>query len=115
MNETEEAVSRAQWLKMIGAVESCAEKMDALMSTYGMLTFGVALTIFYENLPGNVMMQVERLKYINTKLRNQGLGKIKGYLKKVDGVTPFTQDEYNEKNIIPKGDEDAHPDKNKDS
>ena len=61
-----------KWIRMIPAVEKCAQEMEALMLKYGAEVFGVNISIFHENLPGKVMMNVERYRYLNTKIATHG-------------------------------------------
>lgn len=61
-----------KWLKMIDAVERCAAEMELLMGKYGGEVFGVANTVFHENMPGKIMQAVERYRYLNTKIKEQG-------------------------------------------
>jgi hypothetical protein len=70
----QEAPAMAQWVKMIGAVESCAVEMEYLLKKYGMEIFAINLDIFYNNTPEKIILQVERYRYLNSILQQQGSG-----------------------------------------
>jgi len=61
-----------QWIKIMGAVEACSANMNDLMKLYGMEVFSVALTIFYENTPTDLVLQVERYRTLAKRLKHGG-------------------------------------------
>lgn len=80
------APSMGQWIMMRGAIEKCAMEMEALLLKYGKEVFAINLTIFLENMPEALVMQVERYRYLNSKL----LGKNKIEKLFIPPVDPFS-------------------------
>jgi hypothetical protein len=65
----------AKWLKIIGAVNRCGEEMEGLLKKYGAEVFLVNATIFLENAPEKMIFQVERYRYLNSRLQDGTLSK----------------------------------------
>lgn len=58
-----------KWMKLIPAVMKCGEAMDNLRTIFGPEVFAIVLTTFYDEMPGPLVQQVERYRYLNSRLQ----------------------------------------------
>ena len=75
MSIDQNVLDSERWMKNIGKVNECCAVMEVLMDEYGSLDFGAALRSFYETIDEDLMKEVERARYQNTKLADHQSGK----------------------------------------
>lgn len=66
-----EEVNKDYWMRILADVNRCGDEMLMLAKKYGQVPFSVNIEIFHEHMPDSLLITVERLKYINTKFKEQ--------------------------------------------
>lgn len=59
------------WMKTMGAVNKCGDDMMVLKNTFGEYAFGINIQIFYDSLSEADILTIERLRYLNTKIKEK--------------------------------------------
>lgn len=64
-------INKDYWMRLLPNVNRCGDEMLALAQKYGQVAFSVNIEIFHEHMPDALLVTVERLKFINTRIKEK--------------------------------------------